>query len=428
MIGKTLSSFTMIAIAMVAVLAGCGGASSDRPEESTLEPAPGIEFIDAAALEEFITEQMEELHIPGVAVAIVDREGVVFSAGYGWADVENRVPMTPDTVTNIASISKTFTNAAVMQLVEEGQLGLDDDVGQHLPFAVRHPEYPEVPITVRQLLTHTSGIEDGDAYDASYACGDPAVSLADWIRGYFEPGGEFYSAEQNFLPTAPGEAYSYSNLGFGLLGYLVEVVSGVPFAEYVGSNIFGPLGMTESGFYLADFEPGRRAEPYAWVEAGDTLDNALFGERNGEAIDKAGFVPFCPYSFYNLPDGLVRTSVSQLARYLVAHIRGGELDGQRILEESTVATMLSPQLDPELTAEEGSVQGLAWSGRETVLGELWGHNGADPGIRSVMQFDPASGRGVIIFANRANRITPIFERLLEEVEEGETDELEATPE
>jgi CubicO group peptidase (beta-lactamase class C family) len=127
-----------------------------------------MDSVDAAALEQAITQQMEELHVPGVAVAIVDREGVVFSAGYGWADLDNRVPMTPDTVTNIASISKTFTNAAVLQLVEQGRLGLDDEVGRHLPFPVRHPAYPEVPITVRQLLPHTSGIEDGEAYDESW--------------------------------------------------------------------------------------------------------------------------------------------------------------------------------------------------------------------------------------------------------------------
>lgn len=112
-----------------------------------------------------------------------------------------------------------MTNAAVLQLFEHGKIELDDDVSQHLPF-------PDVPITVRQLLTHTAGIEDGDAYNASHACGDPAVSLADWIRAYLQPGGRFYSAEQNFLPTGPGEAHTYSNLGFGLLGYLVEVVSG----------------------------------------------------------------------------------------------------------------------------------------------------------------------------------------------------------
>jgi len=326
--------------------------------------------------------------------------------------------MSPDTVTNVASISKTVTNAAVLQLVEQGRLGLDDDVSLHLPFPVRNPQFPEGPITVRQLLTHTSGIEDGDAYDASYACGDPAVPLADWIRGYLVPGGEFYSAAQNFLPTAPGEAYSYSNVGFGLLGYLVEVVSGMPFAEYIDKNLFESLGMTESGFYLTEFEPGRQAVPYARIEAGDTLDNALFGDRNGETITEAGFIPFCRYSFYNLPDGLVRTSVSQLARFLVAHMRGGEVDGQRILSESTVAEILSPQLDPGLTADEEFVQGLTWSQARSTAGELWGHNGADPGIRSHMQFNPESGRGVIVFANRAARITPIFERLLAEVSAG----------
>ena len=124
---KSVGLLTTIALFVVSV--GCGEVAPDRSVESAIEPASGIESVDAAALEQVITQQMGELHVPGVAVAFVDREGVVSSAGYGWADLENQIPMTPDTVTNIASISKTFTNAAVLQLVEQGRLSLDDDLG-----------------------------------------------------------------------------------------------------------------------------------------------------------------------------------------------------------------------------------------------------------------------------------------------------------
>lgn len=404
----------MVAVATLLLLVGCSEAGERGQGELAGEPATRSTSVDAVGLEQFITAQLDELHVPGVAVAIVDREGVVFSAGYGWADIDNQVPMTPDTVTNIASISKTVTNAAVLQLHDKGLLTLDDDVNDYLSFVVRHPSYPSTPITVRQLLTHTSGIEDGDAYDESYACGDPAVELGDWIRGYLVPGGDYFSAEQNFLPTAPGEAYSYSNVGFGLAGYLVEEIAGVPFAEFVVGELFEPLGMDESGFYLTDIDPGRRALPYSWIDAGDTLDNALFVKRNGEVVADSGFLPFCAYSFYNIPDGLVRTSVHQLARFLVAHMRGGELDGQRILATSTVDAILSPQVDSSMIEDEGFKQGLAWSSRSFAVGELWGHGGADPGIRSQMLFSPEGDRGVIVFANRVTRLTPILDRLLEE--------------
>lgn len=407
-------AWRLMAATTLPLITGCGDAGGDVPRAAVVDPASRAVSVDAEGLEVFIMEQLDELRIPGAAVAIVDREGVIFSGGYGWADLENRVPMTPDTVTNIASISKTITSTVVLQLCDRGVLDLDEDVSNYLPFAVRHPDYPETPITLRQLLTHTAGIGDGDAYDASYACGDPAVSLASWIRGYLMPGGEFFSAEQNFLPSAPGVVYSYSNVGYGLAGYLVEVVSGRPFEDFVSRFVFEPLAMSESGFFLTDVDPDRQAVPYAWSDAGDTLENPLFDERSGEQNDQPGFVSFCPYSFFNTPDGLVRTSVHQLAQFLVAYMRGGELGGQRILAASTVEESLSSQLESSLIEDEGFVQGLAWRRQQFVAGWLWGHSGGDPGIRSHMLFSPEASRGVIVFANRMAPISPILDRLIEE--------------
>jgi CubicO group peptidase (beta-lactamase class C family) len=395
---------------LVMVFAGCAQSVTDPPSEKDDDGWS----VDTAALERFMTAQLEELHIPGLAVAIVDDTGVLFSDGYGWADLETRVPMTPDTIINVASISKTVTNAAVLQLRDQGLLALDDDVSRHLPFDVRHPAFPEAKITVRQLLTHTSGIQDGDAYYASYACGDPAVSLGSWVRGYLEPGGPYFDADQNFLATAPGEASSYCNVGYGLLGYLVETVSGVPFADYIQTHVFEPLGMMDSGWYLSDLNPGRHATPYAWIEAGSNLDNALFADPSGRLLEEGEFVPFCLYSFFNIPDGLVRTSVHELASFLTAHMRGGEFEGRRILAKATVEEILSPQLAPS-TADGGrSVQGLTWSRRSFDFGEVWGHGGGDPGVRTYMMFSPEKGRGVIVFANSSANLEGILEKLFDE--------------
>ena len=153
-----------------------------------------------------------------------------------------------------------MTNAAILQLRDEGRFALDDPINFYLPFAVVHPRYPNLPITYRHLLTHTGGLNDGDAYDASYACGDPTVSLGRWIEGYFTPGGIYYDADQNFLDQPPGERYSYSNVGYGLLGYLVESISGQSLAEYTRLRLFEPLGMDSSGWYLdAVAKTGARA-------------------------------------------------------------------------------------------------------------------------------------------------------------------------
>jgi CubicO group peptidase (beta-lactamase class C family) len=400
---------SVAAVSVLVLAAGCA-----REEAGPIAPKTTPEpVLDVSSLETFFESQLDELHLPGIAVAIVDETGVLFSAGYGWADVEAKVPMTPASVLNIASISKTVTGLAVLQLRDEGLLDLDEDVNRYLPFQLRHPAFPDAVITLRQLLTHTSGITDGDAYDASYACGDPEVELADWIRGYLEPGGAYFDAEQNFLTTAPGEVRSYSNLGFGLLGHIVEQVSDIGFADFVESRIFDPLGMRASSYYLADIDRLHHGVPYAWVEAGDTLDNALFGERDGEHIEESAFVPFCLYSFYNLPDGLVRTSVDDLARYLIAHLRGGEIDGQRILAEATVREMLSPQLPTSMLDDEHLAQGLAWSHTALEGGGNWGHGGGDPGVRTHMMFSPEASRGVILFTNRAGQIDGLLDKLSE---------------
>jgi len=400
-----------IAVAISAMVsAGC----AQSVEDPAARKGDHGRSVDAVELERFVAAQLEEHHIPGLAVAIVDGTGVRFSAGYGWADLGGRVPMTPDTIINIASISKTVTNAAVLQLRDQGLLSLDDEVSKYLPFSVRHSAYPEAEITVRQLLTHTSGIQDGTAYDASYACGDPALSLGTWVRGYLEAGGPYYDADQNFLVTAPGEAYSYSNVGYGLLGYLVETVSGVSFADYIQSNVFEPLGMLESGWYLANLDPGRHATPYVWIEAGNALDNVLFAEASGRLLGEAEFVAFCLYSFFNIPDGLVRTSVHELANFLAAHIQGGEFESRRILARSTVEEILSPQLADSMIDGGRFVQGLTWRKKSFALGETWGHGGADPGVRTHMMFSPDQGRGVILFANASADVNGILERLFDE--------------
>ncbi len=392
---------------------GCAGENPGEKTEPADPAADRATTIDTSRLDSILTDQLDKLRLPGVSVAIVDRSGVLYSAGYGWADIEAGVPMSGDSILNIASISKTVTALAVLQLRDQGHFGLDDHVGRHLPFDLRHPAFPEAEITIRQLLTHTSGIADGEAYDASYACGDPAVPLATWIRGYLEAGGPYYDADQNFLSSAPGEARSYSNLGFGLLGYLVELISGEGFADYVKDSIFEPLGMRTSSFYLSEIDPSRHAMLYSWVESGETLDNPLFGELDGDVVEASDFIPNCLYSFYNLPDGLVRTSVNELGRYLIAHLRGGEIDGRRIVAESTIEEMLSPQLSRSLQDDESFDQGLAWGRRKHGDLRLWGHGGADPGVRTHLMFSEEVGRGVILFTNRSGDIQGLLDELAE---------------
>lgn len=348
---------------------------------------------DYTEVDAFIRGELGSGYTPGIAVCVVRGERIDWAAGYGWSDIANGTRMSPETIQNIASISKTITATAVMQLWEEGRFRLDDDVSDYLPFVVRNPHFPETPITVRQLLTHRSSITDSPAYDASYACGDPAMSLMDWLRAYFDPAGSFYDATGNFLawkpgtPDPPKQPRPYSNLAFGLLGGLVETVARVPFEEHVRQKIFEPLAMTDSGWRIAEIDRRRHAVPY-----GKAPDPGL-APPEGPGVDPstgAVYHPHCLYSFTNFPDGLLRTSALDLSKFLRAYIGRGEFNRARVLEDATVEKMLTASHDE---------QGLCWSRTRFGSDEIWGHGGSDPGVRTVMQFSPRHRVGVIVFSN-----------------------------
>jgi CubicO group peptidase (beta-lactamase class C family) len=325
-------------------------------------------------VEKYIVSQLIENEIPGIACCVVKENRMIWSGAYGWANIEKGIPMGIDGIMNIASISKTFTATAVMQLWEKEEIQLNADINLYLPFPVRNPHHPELPITVFQLLTHTSSIIDGDLYNASYSDGDPVISLEDWVAGYLVPGGRFYSEEQNFSLAEPESKHNYSNVGYGLLGYLVERLSGMPFNEYCQKHILKPLNMLESGWFIHEIDRSNHITPYQFTDG-----------RNH---------PMELYSFPNYPDGLLRTSVRELSFYLMAIMNGGKCNNVRILEKSTLKEMLQPVVE----MEDG--QGLCW--HKIKFDSLWGHAGADPGVATYMYFNPITRTGIITFQNNHN--------------------------
>jgi len=324
--------------------------------------------------ESYISQHIAENKIPGIAACVVKGDQIVWSGAKGYANMEREIPMDTEMVMNIASISKTFTATAVMQLWEQGRIGLDDDINDYLPVSIRNPYHPDQSITLFQLLTHTSSIVDGKFYDASYSDGDPQISLEDWIRGYLLPGGSYYDDLQNFSVAEPGSQHDYSNVGYGLLGYLVEQISGMPFNLYCQKNILSPLGMKQSGWFLHEVDTNRHITPYE------------FEEGQNKALNL--------YSFPNYPDGLLRTSVNDLSKFLTAIINGGSYEDATILKKSTLKKMLKLQLD----GDPG--QGLCW--HLIPFESMWGHSGGDPGVATYMYFSPGTKIGVIAFQNNHN--------------------------
>jgi CubicO group peptidase (beta-lactamase class C family) len=260
-------------------------------------------------------------------------------------------------------------------------------------------------MTCRQLLAHRSSIKDGPAYGSSYACGDPTINLADWVTGYLKPGGRFYDAGENFhdwkpgTETPPEKPRPYSNVAYGLLGFIVECISGVRFSRYTREQIFTPLGMDGTGWMLEEIDINKHAVPYSRItddfELPDGVDDlASFLPRDpaDTALIHGDLFAHCLYSFPNYPDGLVRTSVMELSRFLTAVMNGGQMGDAKILEADTVSTMLSNQ---------HFGRGLCWS--TTRLGEekelVWYHGGGDPGVATFMGFRPRDDRGVIVLTN-----------------------------
>ncbi|MBM4762577.1 serine hydrolase [Bacillus sp. B15-48] len=294
-----------------------------QPSMDTKLSSVSAAELDAIDVEEFfdtvIAEKMEEVNIPNLTVSVVSEGEVIFAKGYGYADYETRTPVDPETTLfRIGSSSKVFTWTAVMQLVEEGKLDLDTDINEYLDFEIPNTlEYkrgnPQTePITIRHLISHTPGFEDymSDVFSLSE---DSLIPLSQAVR-----------EQRPKRVFAPGEVTSYSNYGTTLAGYIVEVVSGVPFAQYVEEHIYKPLGMENSMFRqpipskLAD----QMSTPYRYV--------------NGEYL-KAKF------EFVSEPAGSMSSSALDMAKFMLAYLQGGHYEGASILKEETVQKMFSEQ-------------------------------------------------------------------------------------
>jgi CubicO group peptidase (beta-lactamase class C family) len=337
-------------------------------------------------LHPYILDRMQAAHLPSLAAAVVRDGDITWARGYGKADREAGIAADPDTVYMLASVSKTIICAAAMQLWEQGSLDLDADVNTYLPFPVRNPAYPSTAITARQLLTHTSSIHDryslwGTMYHPTpqgYCHGDPTISMHDLLAGYLVPGGPYFVAGQNFYGQTPGQYYHYSNIGADVAAYLVEVISGTDYDQFCKDNIFTPLGMTQTGYHLADITTPNLAMPYRYD------------------IGAARFEPYYQYGYPDYPCGCLRTSATMLSRWLRCFMNYGELEGVRILKRTTVEEIRRPQIPGNWW------QGLIFYYSANHGNPLIGHSGSDFGVATKMFFEADADRpkGVIMLANR----------------------------
>lgn len=308
---------------------------------------------------------------PGLGVALVRDGEVLYSGGYGWADVAEERPLDPHTPVLLSSVSKTFIGVAAMQGVEAGRFELRDPIADVLPFTLDAPH--DTPITFRHLLTHHSGVRDTIEYGRAYAEGDPTVELGPFLESYLTSDGSRFR-RGSFAGHEPGDRFAYSNVGAALAGFAIGEAAQTSFADLVARDIFEPLGMDDSGYYLTDLATPP-AVPY---------------DREGDEL-----APWPQYGYPTYPDGMIRSSAHDMARYVAAMV-DGELDGTRILEATSVEEMLT--VDRDLGTDEDG-QAIAWAMRRLDGRPLIGHNGSDYGSFCELWFDPDTGDGIVLLLN-----------------------------
>jgi len=339
-------------------------------------------------LDNTIQSEMTSERFPGLSAVIVKDGKIVWVESYGYADVDNSIPVEDTTVFLLASISKVFTGTAAMQLYQSDLVDLDVDINNYLPFSVDIPNYLNDSITFRQLMTHTASIDDNQTpMDTYYGYPDPTISLADCVQRYFSTDGSDYNATDNFFDDAPGTYYSYSNMGTALSGYVTEVASGIPFDQFCDINIFEPLCMGKTAWHFADFDPSHVANPY-YYEGGN-------------------YVAYDQYGFADYPDGQLRSTTMDISNFMIAYLNEGNLGTSNILSSSSINEMWSLQV-PSLDDS----QGLNWYEEYVGDGTLWGHNGGEDGVSTEMYLDPTNNIGICVLTNGEGGIAPKFIRLL----------------
>ena len=384
---KRTRALTTIQIAGLAVLLSCAGEPTSPPVTPPGQPEipiTGSAVPGMASFDSFVTDFMRKLAIPGGAVAVMRDGKLVYARGFGYADVENKTPVQPDALFRIASVSKTLTAAAIMKLVEEGKLQLEDRVAPliaHLapaPGATVDPRWDA--ITIRHLLNHAGGWDrkkPNGGFDpvdrpwiAAAAVGAPAPASPETLIRYMKgmP-----------LDFNPGERFAYSNLGYIILGRVIERVSGMPYEDYVRTRVLEAVGATRTqqgrsrmAHALAD--EVKYYSPPSWNVNALPVPSVFPGE---------GVVPYT-YGGFHLEAGEASgawvSSTIDLLRVV------GGIDGRPsrpdILSAALIAEMTGT--GPAVCASGACYYGAGWFVRPTQGDANWWHGGSMPGATAML--------------------------------------------
>ena len=358
-------------------------------------------------MDEGIQEILAAHEIVGAVYAVFDKDRLIETAVFGWANIEQQRLMTCSSPMRLASLSKVVTTTAIMQLREQNKLVLDNDISDYLGYPVRNPHYPSQPITVRQLLMHTSGLADSGGYNALVEHA-PALLLTTPLRELITgdrrlAAGGWYS-ERTFLNTQPGEWFLYSNLGYIILGSIVELLSGMNFCDYCHSHILQPLQM-QAAFDAAVVDWENTATLYKYDPNGSLCP----GKSNYQGVRPAPIVielPLGNAAGYG-PQGGLMCSVPDYAKFLGMIANGGSYQGVRVLAQASCDVMQQLQWFAPLDSSGDHAeigywqQGLDLQVTDDLVENLRlaGHGGDAYGLISGGYFDRMTGKGLVMAFN-----------------------------
>jgi CubicO group peptidase (beta-lactamase class C family) len=340
------------ALLVILLLAGMNPLQ-DITMTSSIEP-------DYAAVDEYITARMGSDHIPGVAIAIVKGDQIVYLKGYGRADQSGR-GVTPQTPFIIGSITKTFTALAVMQLVEAGKVELDAPVQHYIPwFRVADPD-ASAQITVRMLIEQTSGLPQLPTFVTWSWPNDPDVLER-----------HVHLMANTDLAFPPGQGFAYSNANYVIQGVIVQAVTGLSYEDYIRQHIFAPLDMQHSHVSQEAAMQDGMARGHRWV----------FGYPIPATL---------PFKRSNLPAGFAISSAEDMAHYLIAQLNGGRYRDISVLSPEGIALMQAEPLPGTF--------GLGWESVRVDGRRLINFDGATGNFQASVFIDPESRVGVFVAAN-----------------------------
>ena len=335
-------------------------------------------FSQRQRAERRIDSVMQRYDMPGLSVAVVKKGRIIYAHSFGVKNKETGQRLANNDIFRIASISKSFSATSIMQLAEAKKLSLDDDVSKPIGFTVRNPNFPDKVITVRMLLSHTSGINDSQGY-----------FTLDVINPAKNP-----DAARCYNNYAPGQDYQYCNLNFNLAGTIVERVSGQRFDYYIKTHILDPLGLY-GGFNVSALDSNRFVTLYEYDSATNKLnaDPEAYNPRAGQISNYVMGYSTPVFS----PAGGMKISATDLAKYMTMHLYKGRYKRIRIISRKSAVIMQTPvSHDYGLAIETTNklIPGIT----------LKGHTGSAYGLSSMMYFQPRKKFGIVAITNGSNVI------------------------